>query len=126
MWVFSSFDAITGRRTAACTFELFAADRAYELATTANLPFRDACRIVSAEVAALLDRHQPLPVESQEQLVQRLNARSHQGSAGNLGLAQADSRLEEVEVTWKKRAETFTAAIQQLVATGNSQTIQEG
>src|SRR6266581_4781065 len=123
--VVSALDTNTERLTAACTFELFAADRAYELATTANLPFRDAYRIVSAEVAALLDRHQPLPVESQEQLVQRLTARSHQGSAGNLGLAQADSRLEEVEVTWKKRAETFTAAIQQLVATGNSQTLQE-
>ena len=124
--VVSALDTNTERLAAACTFELFAADRAYELATTANLPFRDAYRIVSAEVAALLDRHQPLPVESQEQLVQRLNARTHLGSAGNLGLAQADSRLEEVEVTWKKRAETFTAAIQQLVATGNSQTIQEG
>ena len=124
--VVSALDTNTERLTAACTFELFAADRAYELATTANLPFRDAYRIVSAEVAALLDRHQPLPVESQEQLVQRLNARTHLGSAGNLGLEQADSRLEEVEVTWKKRTETFTAAIQQLVATGNSQTIQEG
>src|SRR6266550_1162065 len=124
--VVSALDTNTERLAAACTFELFAADRAYELATTANLPFRDAYRIVSAEVAALLDRHQPLPVESQEQLVQRLNARTHLGSAGNLGLEQADSRLEEVEMTWKKRAETFTAAIQQLVATGNSQTIQEG
>src|SRR5437660_2851324 len=124
--VVSALDTNTERLTAACTFELFAADRAYELATTANLPFRDAYRIVSAEVAALLDRHQPLPVESQEQLVQRLKARTHLGSAGNLGLEQADSQLEEVEVTWKKRAETFTAAIQQLVATGNSQTIQEG
>src|SRR5437763_3135168 len=124
--VVSALHVNSERLVAACTYELFAADRAYDLATVPKLPFRDAYRIVSAEVAALLDRHQPLPVESQEQLVQRLNARTHLGSAGNLGLAQADSRIEEVEVTWKKRAETFTAAIQQLVATGNSQTIQEG
>ncbi len=58
----------TERLTAACTFELFAADRAYELTSTANLPFRDAYRIVGAEVTAQLDRQQsrqPLPVESQ-------------------------------------------------------------
>ena len=65
----------TDRLTAACTFELFAADRAYELTTTANLPFRDAYRIVGAEVMAQLDRQQSLPVESQEQLLQRLAAR---------------------------------------------------
>src|SRR5256714_1865440 len=124
--VVSSLAINTEQLTAACTFELFAADRAYELASTARLPFRDAYRIVGAEVTAQLDRHLPLPAESQEQLVQRLTARSHLGSAGNLGLAQADSRLEEVEVTWKKRAETFTPAIRQLVATGNSQTLKEG
>jgi argininosuccinate lyase len=103
------------RLTAACTFELFAADRAYELATVAKLPFRDAYRIVGAEVTAQLDRHLPLPVESQEQLAGRLAARSHLGGAGNLGLAQAQERLDEAAELWEKRRETFTVAIQKLV-----------
>src|SRR5947199_6867878 len=59
---------------AACTFELFAADRAYELTAAAGLPFRDAYRIVGAEVTAQLDRNMPLPVESQQQLSKRLAA----------------------------------------------------
>lgn len=103
------------RLTAACTFELFAADRAYELATVARLPFRDAYRIVAAEVTAQLDRHLPLPIESQEQLAERLAARSHMGGAGNLGLAQVQKHLEEACADWERRAVTFTAAIQQLV-----------
>src|SRR5438552_6570246 len=100
---------------AACTFELFAADRAYELASVAKLPFRDAYRIVGAEVTAQLDRHLPLPVESHEQLASRLAARSHLGGAGNLGLAMSQKQLDEAREVWERRAETFTAAIQQLV-----------
>ncbi len=83
--VVSALNVNTERLVAACTFELFAADRAYELATVAKLPFRDAYRIVGAEVTALLDRHMPLPTESQAQLTERLAARSHEGGAGNLG-----------------------------------------
>ena len=111
----SSLNVNTGRLLAACTFELFAADRAYELATVANLPFRDAYRIVGAEVTALLDRHSVLPIESQEQLVQRLHARAHLGGAGNLGLEQAQQRLAELQASWQGRSATFEAAIQQLV-----------
>jgi len=113
--VASSLGVNAARLAAACTFELFAADRAYELATVARLPFRDAYRIVGAEVTAQLDRHLPLPVESQEQLAERLAARSHLGGAGNLGLAQAQERLEEARADWEQRKETFTAAIQKLV-----------
>jgi argininosuccinate lyase len=113
--VVSKLEVNTGRLTAACTFELFAADRAYELAAVAKLPFRDAYRIVGAEVTAQLDRHLPLPVEGQEQLAARLAARSHLGGAGNLGLAQAQKQLEDTRAIWQRRAETFTAAIQQLV-----------
>ncbi len=113
--VVSALNVNTERLVAACTFELFAADRAYELATVARLPFRDAYRIVGAEVTALLDRHMPLPTESQEQLTERLVARSHQGGAGNLGLAQVHQQLEKAEALWKKRAESFMAAIQKLV-----------
>src|SRR2546427_3077597 len=113
--VVSKLEVNVERLIAACTFELFAADRAYELATVAKLPFRDAYRIVGAEVTAQLDRHLPLPVESQEQLAGRLAARSHLGGAGNLGLAQAQERLDEVAELWEKRRETFTVAIQKLV-----------
>ncbi len=113
--VASSLGVNSERLAAACTFELFAADRAYELATVARLPFRDAYRIVGAEVTAQLDRHIPLPVESQEQLAERLAARSHLGGAGNLGLAQAQERLAEARADWEQRKETFTAAIQKLV-----------
>ncbi len=96
-------------------YELFATDRAYELALEGHMPFRDAYRTVGTEITALLDSGQPLPVESQEQLVLRLAARSHQGGAGNPGLAQAHGRLENAEITWKKRAEPFTTTIQKLV-----------
>jgi len=110
-----AFDVNTERLIAACTFELFAADRAYELATVANLPFRDAYRIVGAEVTALLDRHQPLPVESQEQLRERLAARSHLGGAGNLGLAQTQERLSQTNAAWAERTAKFTTAMEKLV-----------
>ncbi len=113
------------RLVAACTFELFAADRAYELASSAGMPFRDAYRIVGAEVTALLDRHSALPVESQEQLVQRLHARSHLGAAGNPGLQQAGQRLEQAQALWNERAKNFKQAIQQLVGPCNVQIMEE-
>ncbi len=113
--VVSKIEVNAEKLIAACTFELFAADRAYELATAARLPFRDAYRIVGAEVTAQLDRHLPLPVESQEQLTERLAARSHLGGAGNLGPAQVQTQLDKAREVWEKRAETFTAAIEKLV-----------
>ncbi|HJT56632.1 MAG TPA: argininosuccinate lyase [Ktedonobacteraceae bacterium] len=113
--VVSSLRVNTERLMAACTYELFATDRAYELALAGEMPFRDAYRVVGAEITALLDSGQPLPVESQEQLVQRLAARSHPGGTGNLGLTQVHNRLEQVETLWKKRTETFTTTIQKLV-----------
>lgn len=112
------------RLTQACTFELFATDRAYELAKTANMPFRDAYRIVGAEVTAQLDRGNTLPVESQQQLVQRLHAREHLGGAGNLGLEQAQQRLADCAASWKGRTATFKVAIQQLVGPHFTQTTQ--
>src|SRR6266516_3399892 len=118
--VVSSLDTNTERLAAACTFELVAADRAYELTAAAGLPFRDAYRIVAAEVTARLDRNLPLPAESQEQLIERLAARSHLGGAGNPGLTQLHRQIEEVEAAWKKREETFTAAIATLVGTSNN------
>jgi argininosuccinate lyase len=113
--VVSALQINTKRLVAACTFELFATDRAYDLATVAKLPFRDAYRIVGAEVTALLDRHMPLPTETPAQLTERLAARSHLGAPGNLGLEQAHQQLEEVKNAWQKRTETFTTAILKLV-----------
>ncbi|MFL5626958.1 MAG: argininosuccinate lyase [Ktedonobacteraceae bacterium] len=118
--VVSSLNVNTERLLAACTFELFAADRAYELATVAGLPFRDAYRIVGAEVTAQLDRHQLPATESQEQLADRLAARSHVGGAGNLGLAQAQDKLAKAEAAWRKRTDTFTTTIQKLVGSPGS------
>jgi argininosuccinate lyase len=83
------------------------------------MPFRDTYRIVGAEVTALLDRHEDLPVESQEQLVARLQARNHLGGAGNLGLEQAQQRLEHAQTLWNQRAATFTTSIQHLIGTEN-------
>src|ERR1700730_1078929 len=84
--VVSNLEVNRERLIAACTFELFAADRAYELASSEGMPFRDAYRVVGAEVTAQLEGKQALPIESEEQLVKRLAARSHVGGAGNLGL----------------------------------------
>ena len=119
--VVNSLDVNTDRLIAACTFELFAADRAYELTTTANLPFRDAYRIVGAEVTAQLDRKMPLPVESQEQLIKRLSARSHLGGTGNLGLAIIHNHLEHVNSLWEERAETFTKTIEALTGAASEE-----
>lgn len=113
------------RLTAACSFELFATDRAYQLAQENNIPFRDAYRIVGAEVLAQLDRKIPFAVESQEQLAARLNARSHLGGSGNLGLEQAQARLQQISDAWQERAEHFQNAIQQLVGSQTSTYIEE-
>src|SRR5579872_3944534 len=119
--VVQGLDVNTEKLVAACSFELFAADRAYELTTTANLPFRDAYRIVGAEVTAQLDRHIPFQAESQEQLVQRLAKRSHLGGAGNLGLEQARNQLAHVQAVWEERAATFATAIEKLVGTAQEE-----
>lgn len=103
------------RVVAACTFELFAADRAYEMALNEQIPFRDAYRTVGKEVLAQLDSKLPFPVESKEQLVKRLHARNHLGGAGNLGLEQTQQRLEQARMTWEQHAQAFHKAIQTLV-----------
>jgi argininosuccinate lyase len=106
------------RLVAACTFELFATDRAYELVQTENMAFRDAYRMVGTQVTAQLDHHIPLPVETQEQLVVRLQARNHLGTPGNPGLEQAYQHLDAARKIWQERASTFKHAVEQL--TGNA------
>ena len=121
--VVNNLQVNTERLIGACTFELFATDRAYELATSTNMPFRDAYHVVGAEVLAQLDhntdRNIPFPVESQGQLVDRLKARNHLGGAGNPGLEQAHQRLELGKQPWQEQATAFKTAIQQLVGTQN-------
>jgi argininosuccinate lyase len=123
--VISNIGVQTERLVAACTFELFAADRAYELTQTANLPFRDAYRIVGAEVTAQLDRNLPLPVESQEQLVARLQARHHLGGSGNIGIEQDQQRLATAQAAWDTRLSHFVQKIQQLAGAAYAPTGEE-
>jgi argininosuccinate lyase len=113
--VVGSLEVNSERLVAACTFELFATDRAYELTRVANLPFRDAYRIVGAEVTAQLDRNGPLPIENREQLVERLKKRSHLGGAGNLGLESVHTLLAEATANWQARRSAFEQAISRLV-----------
>ena len=113
--VVQGLEVNTEKLVAACSFELFAADRAYELTTTANLPFRDAYRIVGAEVTAQLNRHIPFQTESQEQLQERLAKRNHLGGTGNLGIERAQQQLEHLQAVWEERAATFATAIEKLV-----------
>jgi argininosuccinate lyase len=109
--VIGSISVNAEKLLAACTFELFATDRAYELVTAANLPFRDAYRIVGAEVTAQLDRHQTPPQESRQQLQQRLSARNHTGGSGNLGIDETRSQVEYVKTAWNQRQSSFNDAI---------------
>jgi len=118
--VVSNLEVNKERLLAVYTFELFAADRAYELTQSAGLPFRDAYRIVAAEVTAQLERKQPFPVESEEQLVKRLEARSHVGGAGNLGLDGLQASLQETSRMWNAKKEHFETAIQALVEKSNA------
>ncbi|GCE17783.1 argininosuccinate lyase [Dictyobacter kobayashii] len=123
--VISKVTVNTGRLLAACTFELFATDRAYEMVTHDHMPFRDAYRIVGKEVTAQLDQLLPLPTESQEQLIERLKARKHLGAPGNPGLEQARQRLAQAQENWQQHATTFTTAIQQLVGTSQIAILEE-
>ncbi len=123
--VISNIGVNTEQLIDACTFELFAADRAYTLAIEANMPFRDAYKIVGAEVTAQLDRHKALPVESLEQLHERLKARSHLGGAGNAGIEQAQQRIQQVQEQWQQRTTSFEQAIERLVGIPATQSMKE-
>ncbi|MEO7021006.1 MAG: argininosuccinate lyase [Ktedonobacteraceae bacterium] len=117
--VASNLSINTPNLVAACTFELFAADSAYEMAASEHISFRDAYRIVGKEVTAKIDAvraaGQALPSESLPALVQRLHARAHLGGAGNLGLEQSQQRLEQIEQAWHARSEHFATAIEKLL-----------
>ena len=113
------------RLLAACSFELFATDHAYELMMKENIPFRDAYRSVGKEVTAHLDQHISFPVESQEELAARLQARSHMGGTGNPGLAQDQQRLEQAKHKWQQYGAAFEGAIQTLVGNSHLSVLEE-
>ncbi|GER87007.1 argininosuccinate lyase [Dictyobacter vulcani] len=123
--VISHVTVNTERLVAACSFELFATDRAYDMVTQEHMPFRDAYRLVGKEVTAQLDQYLPLPGENQEQLVARLKKRTHLGGTGNPGLAQAQQRLADAQQRWQHYATTFKTAIQHLVGTAQFTILEE-
>jgi argininosuccinate lyase len=88
------------RLRAACTPELFAADRAYTLAQQ-GMPFRDAYRTVAADPTA----------QAIGDLESRLRARTLMGGPGNLGLPATRARLAQESAAWHARQVRFEAAI---------------
>jgi len=91
----------------ACSAELFATDRALELARQ-GVPFRDAYLQIAAEPGAV----------SVENLVEQLRARAHEGAPGNLDLAGVSKRLTQERIIWGKRGERFENAIMALTDQG--------
>ncbi|HEX8998013.1 MAG TPA: argininosuccinate lyase [Ktedonobacterales bacterium] len=105
----------------ACAAELFATDRAYELASK-GMPFRDAYREVAANPTA----------QEPGDLVMRLRARAHEGATGALNLDGLDQRIAKEREIWKQRertlAQVWTAlangALPAPDATDNSQALR--
>jgi argininosuccinate lyase len=93
-----------GRLAAACSGELFAADRAYALAQ-AGTPFRDAYRLVAVAPAA----------DDVGDLTGHLRARTSEGSTGNLGLDKTRRWLAAERAAWRQRRTCFDAALAALV-----------
>jgi argininosuccinate lyase len=91
------------RLEAACSAELFAADRANALAQSGT-PFRDAYRLVAADPAA----------QDAGDLTERLHARASEGAPGNLGLSQTRQRLAVERAAWQARRERLDTALASL------------
>jgi argininosuccinate lyase len=107
--VASRLSVDAARLQAACTPELFAADRAYALAQE-GMPFRDAYRVVASDPAA----------QDAGDLQARLRARAHQGGPGNLGLSATRARVEEARAIWQARQAHFDAVIAALTHAANT------
>jgi argininosuccinate lyase len=90
---------------AACTAEIFATDRAYEL-TQQGMPFRDAYRVVAAHPAG----------QEPGDLVARLRARTAIGAPGNLELGEVETRIHALQAVWQARQSTFTDTLNALLA----------
>jgi argininosuccinate lyase len=102
----ASLRADEARLRAACTAELFAADRAYALAQQGT-PFRDAYRLVAGDPTA----------QDPGDLDARLRARAHQGAPGNLGLSTTRARLADTRADWQARRAHFEDAVAALTHT---------
>jgi len=89
----------------ACAAELFATDRAYELAAK-GMPFRDAYREVAANPAA----------QEPGDLTLRLRARAHEGATGALDLDGLTRRIATERAAWSNRAAAMTQALAALGA----------
>lgn len=87
----------------ACTAELFATDRAYELVGQ-GIPFRDAYRQVAAHPQA----------QEPGDLVARLKARAHAGATGSLDLLGLNARIAAARSAWEQRAQPMAQALQAL------------
>jgi len=92
------------RLQAACTTELFATDRALDLARQGT-PFRDAYVAVATTAAG----------PEQADLVAQLRARSHEGAPGNLDLDGVAARISAEHAAWQARRAHFEQAIAALV-----------
>jgi hypothetical protein len=89
----------------ACAAELFATDRAYELAAQ-GMPFRDAYRVVAADPAA----------QEPGDLVARLRARTHAGTTGALDLDGLDARIVAEQAGWRARGQPIAVALDALAS----------
>jgi len=72
----------------ACSPEIFAADRAYQLVREEGMPFRDAYRKVSADLNEL-KKMKP------EEVKNLIISRDHLGAPGNLGLDKLQKQIDE-------------------------------
>lgn len=91
----------------ACSAELFATDRAYELVTQ-GVPFRDAYRQVAASPGA----------QERGDLMTRLRKRAHEGAPGALDLDGVARRIATERQVWVRREKAFTAALDALASGG--------
>lgn len=87
----------------ACAAELFATDRAYELAGK-GVPFRDAYREVAADPTA----------QEPGDLVMRLRARAHAGATGALDLDGLSRRIATERAAWARRGQVMAQALDAL------------
>jgi argininosuccinate lyase len=95
----------------ACAAEIFATDRAYDLAQQ-GMPFRDAYRVVAMN---------PTDQEPGD-LVARLHARTALGAPGNLQLGAVEARIAGLQATWQARRDTFASALTALLARADDPT----
>ena len=92
------------RLAAACTSDMFATDRAYDL-TGQGVPFRDAYRVIAHHLSH----------DASGDLCDRLRARSHVGAPGNLDLKALDARITHTRSAWQARRQHLDAALDALV-----------